>query len=80
MVDRKFLDKHIIVNPAIQQGKPCLRATRTPVYVILEALAMGMKTEEVKKEYAPLTDDGIRACMLYASLLASEEETNLLSA
>ena len=80
MVDRKFLEEHINVNPQVQQGKPCVRGTRTPVYVILEALAMGLSADQIKREYAPLTDADIRACMLYASLLATEEELYPLSA
>ena len=73
-MDKKLLEKHIEANPAVQHGKPCIKGTRTPVYVILEALATGMDFEEIKREYPPLTDEDIRACVLYASLLANEEE------
>lgn len=74
MVNRKNLDKYIMVRPEVQGGRPCLRNTRTPVHVILEALAVGLNFEEVKTEFAPLTNEDIQACILYASLLADEQE------
>lgn len=74
MVPLPQLLEHVAVDPAIQHGKPCVRGTRTPVYVVLEALSMGMSPAEVCREYPPLTEDDIRACMSYAALLANEEE------
>lgn len=74
MVNKANLAKHISVNPEIQHGKPCIKGTRTPIYVILEALATGMNFEQVKKEFAPLTAEGIQACIFYAALLADEQE------
>ena len=64
----------IVVNPDIQHGKPCVQGTRTPVYVILEALAQGLPTAEIQREYPPLTNEDILACLEYAALLADEQE------
>ena len=36
------LDDHIIVNPGIRSGKPCIKGTRITVYDILEYLAGGL--------------------------------------
>ena len=74
MLNKDLLDKWIDVNPNIQHGKPCLKNTRTPVYVILEALALGMNFEEVQKEFRPLTLPEIQACITYAAFLANEQE------
>ena len=38
--------QRITVDPVIQHGKPCIKGTRTPVYIIIEALALGMKPED----------------------------------
>jgi uncharacterized protein (DUF433 family) len=65
---------HIIVDPNVQHGKPCIKGTRTPIHVVIEALAMGMDPSEIQREYGPLQDDDIRACLLYASMLADEQE------
>ena len=72
----KLLER-ISVDPNIQHGRPCVQKTRTPVHIILEAIAIGMDFEEVKAEYPPLTDKDIRACILFAALLAKEEEMPL---
>jgi len=69
--------KRITVDPTIHHGIPCIKGTRTPVYVILEALSLGLTPEEIKSEYPPLTDEDIKACLLFAALLAKEEEVPL---
>jgi len=48
-------------------GKPVIRGTRTPVTVILNALAGGDSFETLENEYSITTDD-IRACIAFASL------------
>lgn len=75
-MDKKLL-KRIVADPKIQHGKPCIRGTRTPVHVILEALAMGNSVAEIKKEYPPLSDEDIRAALLFAALLSNEQEYRL---
>ncbi|EFK95697.1 protein containing DUF433 [sediment metagenome] len=67
----------ISVDPKIQHGSPCIKGTRTPVYVVLEALSLGSTPEEIKAEYPPLADDDIKACLVFAALLAKEEEVPL---
>ena len=73
MKQQHFLQR-ITDDPAIQHGKPCIKGTRTPVYVIIEALALGMEPEKIKEEYRPLTDDDIRACLYFAACLTDEHE------
>jgi len=74
MVNKANFDKYIGINPDIQHGKPCIKTTRTPIYVILEALATGMDFKQVKKEFAPIKSEEIQACIFYAALLADEQE------
>ncbi|MFH1901410.1 MAG: DUF433 domain-containing protein [Candidatus Omnitrophota bacterium] len=75
MIDSKrIIDKYISVDSEIQHGKPCVMGTRTPVHIILEALATGMNIETITKEFASITPEGINACILYAALLADERE------
>ena len=74
MLDKKAVEQRISARPDVQGGKPCIKSTRTPVYAILEALATGMSFEELKKEFAPLTDEDIRACIYYAAMISNEEE------
>lgn len=67
------LSERIVCNPNICSGKPCIRGTRIPVHIILDLLAAGEDYEGIKKAYPNIIDDDIKACLLYASVLADEE-------
>ncbi|MBI4309079.1 MAG: DUF433 domain-containing protein [Candidatus Omnitrophica bacterium] len=68
------ISQYITVDPAIQHGKPCIIGTRTPVHIILEALATGMKVEDILREFAPISREAVQACIFYAAMLADEHE------
>lgn len=72
-----MLLERITIDTAVCHGKPCIKGTRIPVFVILDSLAAGMTYEEIKTEYPPVTDEDIRACIYYASIIAQEEEVIL---
>ncbi|MFQ5963233.1 MAG: DUF433 domain-containing protein [Candidatus Scalinduaceae bacterium] len=65
--------ERIICDPKICSGKPCIKGTRIPVHIILDLLAAGESHDGVKKAYPNITDEDIRACLNYASVLADEE-------
>lgn len=65
--------ERIISDPKICSGKPCIKGTRIPVHIILDLLAAGEDFEGIKKAYPNITDEDIRACLAYASILADEE-------
>jgi uncharacterized protein (DUF433 family) len=65
MKTQQLLER-ISVDPQICHGKPCIKGTRIPVFVILDALAAGMTDQEIIKEYPPVTEEDIRAALLYA--------------
>ena len=67
-LERIKLDKEIL------GGKPTVKGTRIPVYLILELLASGMSEEEIMKEYPTLKREDIRACLSYASKIVREED------
>ena len=69
----------ITINPAICHGKPVVRGTRTPVTVILNALAGGDSLEDVQSDYG-ITAEDIRACIAFASREANEQGYHPLSA
>lgn len=56
----------IVIDPKICHGKPVIRGTRTPVAVILNALAAGDTFETLQREYS-ITAEDIRACIAFAS-------------
>ncbi len=67
------LIERIVSDPKICSGKPCIKGTRIPVHMILDLLAAGEDFEGIKKAYPNITDEDIRACLAYASILADEE-------
>ena len=66
MKDEKLLER-IVINPKVMGGKPVIRGTRLTVEYILNLLAHGAKVEEILQEYKGLTEDDIRACILFAT-------------
>ena len=67
------INNRISVDPKICHGKPCIKGTRIPVYIILELLAGDTSPEEILREYPHLTKEDIRATINYATKLATEE-------
>jgi uncharacterized protein (DUF433 family) len=59
--------EHIDINPAIRNGKPCIRGTRITVYDILEYLAGGMTEDEILSDFPDLKKEDIRACLAFAA-------------
>ena len=60
------MNERIVIDPKICHGKPVIRGTRTPVRVILSALAGGDSFETLQKEYS-ITAEDIRACIAFAA-------------
>jgi len=54
-------------------GKPCVKGTRIPVYLILQKMAAGEGADELLAAYPQLTQQDLRACLEYAAALAGEE-------
>jgi len=69
-----LLDR-ITLDPQIRSGKPVIRGTRITVSDILEYLAGGMSHSEVQADFPDLSEDDIRAALLFAA----ERERRLFS-
>jgi uncharacterized protein (DUF433 family) len=68
------LTERIEVNPRILGGKPVIKGTRIPVYLILELLSAGYDFERIAKAYPTLTEEDIRAAVEYAAKVMKNEE------
>ena len=64
----------IEINPNIMLGKPVIKGTRIPVYVILNLFAEGYTSKDIQKEYPDLTKEDITAALQFASLMTRFEE------
>ncbi|MHA1264998.1 MAG: DUF433 domain-containing protein [Candidatus Helarchaeota archaeon] len=56
-------ESRISIDPEICHGKPCIKGTRIPVYLILEMLEHGLSFKEILEEYPHITIDDIKACI-----------------
>ena len=63
----------IEAKPTVMMGKPCVKGTRIPVYLVLEKMAAGEAPEQLLAAYPQLTAEDLRACLEYAAALAAEE-------
>jgi len=60
--------EHISSDPSIMFGKPCIKNTRIPVDLILEKLGHGYSIDDLLAAYLKISEEDIKACMLYASV------------
>ena len=71
-------ENRISIDPEICHGKPCIKGTRIPVYLILEMLEHGLSFKEILEEYPHITVDDVKACIKFAKALINNEEINLI--
>ena len=71
--------EYISSDPEILFGKPVVKNTRIPVDLILEKLAAGNSIDDLLQAYPNLTQDGIRACLLFAADSAKHEKVIAIS-
>lgn len=72
--------KYITINPKIMAGKPVIKGTRIPVDLILKKLAQNINVGEILRDYPRLTKEAIKASLLYAGELITQEEVYPLTA
>lgn len=63
----------IQAKPTVMMGKPCVKGTRIPVYLLLEKMAAGETNTQLLAAYPQLAEDDLRACLEYAAALAADE-------
>jgi uncharacterized protein (DUF433 family) len=65
----------IVIDSEVLSGKPVIKGTRIPVYLIIELLGNGLSETEVLHQYPTLKKEDIKAALLYASKCVENEET-----
>ena len=68
------MKERIIVDPKILVGKPIIKGTRIPVYLILNLLAHEKKIRDIIEEYPELEKEDIIAAINYAANNMKYEE------
>jgi uncharacterized protein (DUF433 family) len=72
-MEEKEVFGRISSDPDILHGKPCIRGTRIPVYLIVSLVAEGETVENIIKDYPSLTPEDIKAALRYAAKLSEYE-------
>lgn len=72
--------ERIITDPKILVGKPVVRGTRIPVYLILNLLSNGKNPKDIVGDYPDLTEADVKAALEYAARHMKYEETRKLEA
>ena len=57
----------ITVDPAVMNGRPCIRGMRVQVSLILNLAANGMTTKEIIEAYPYIEPEDVSQCLRYAS-------------
>jgi uncharacterized protein (DUF433 family) len=73
-VMKKNFEDRIEINPKVMLGKPVIKGTRIPVYLILELYAGGYSSKKILKAYPRLTEEDLKAALWYASQTLKNEE------
>ena len=60
-------------SPEVMMGKPCIKGTRIPAYLLLQKMAAGEDADQLLAAYPQLTKEDLLACLEYAAALAGEE-------
>jgi uncharacterized protein (DUF433 family) len=68
---REELLCRISVDPNVCFGKPCIKGRRIWVSLVLDWLAGGMTSDQIRAEY-DLADEDIRACIAYGAEMSRE--------
>lgn len=63
----KEVYEHVSSDPEIMHGRPCVRGTRIPVWLVVAMLGDGMTEEEILREYPSVNETDIKACLKFAS-------------
>ncbi len=74
------LINRITLNPDVCSGRPTMRNLRFTVAQLLDLLAAGMTQEEILTDYPYLVEEDVKACLLYASIMANTRSFTPLNA
>jgi uncharacterized protein (DUF433 family) len=68
------LSERVVVNPKILGGKPIIKGTRIPIYLILELLSAGYDFKRIIKAYPDLKEEDVKAAVDYATQIVKNQE------
>ena len=73
-MNRRVLDERIVSDPAVLLGKPIIRGTRVPVYLVVGLIEAGQTPEQIVDDYPDLTIVDVEAAVAYAARESARTE------
>jgi uncharacterized protein (DUF433 family) len=73
-VDPRPKWERITFDPAVMNGKPCIRGLRVTVGTVIGLMAAGRSHEEILAAYPYLEADDLREALAYAAWRVQERE------
>ena len=67
MKDHDLIADHITIDPDVMLGKPVIRGTRVPVYLIVDFITCGQTPAEIVADYPDLTIEDVEAALAFAA-------------
>lgn len=64
---------HVVIDPELHHGDPCIKGTRVPVRTIVASLADGLTPDDVRGAYPQLTLANVLGALAYAAEVLREE-------
>ena len=80
MTEQDPLFERLSSDPDVCGGQVCVRGTRIPVALILDALAGGDTVEDLLRGYPTLAREDVAAALAYGALLARKQILPLIPA
>lgn len=77
-MNREARDERIVTDPAVLLGKPIIRGTRVPVYLIAGLVEAGQTPAQIVGDYPDLTVEDVEAAVAYAAQEAKRTEVRAL--
>ena len=74
-MSKDSLEERIAIDPNICFGKPCIKGTHIPIYLILELIEAGYTPERILTDcYPEITREDIQASIHYAVGIVKNED------
>ena len=68
----------ITIEPGKMGGKPCVRGMRVPVSLVVNLVANGMRSDEIRRDYPYLEQEDVRQCLLYAAAAVRGDDIHIV--
>lgn len=70
----KVNNERIVTDPSVLFGKPIIRGTRVPVYLIMGLVEAGQTPEQIVDDFPDLTVEDVEAVLAYTGQAGASAE------